>query len=113
MKDVIRHALDLGIRTFDTSPYYDPSEIFLGEAFSHSDIANKYTREAYILMTKVGRIAASYFDYSLDWVRYSAQRSLERFKTSYLDVVFCRDIEYVTDEDAATAVGVLWEFVAT
>lgn len=64
-------------------------------------------------MTKVGRIAANHFDYSLDWVRYSAQRSLERFKTSYLDVVFCHDIEYVTNKDAATAVGVLWEFVAT
>ena len=53
VRDVIRRALDLGIRTFGTSPYYDPSEILLGEAFSHPDIANKYTRKDYILMAKL------------------------------------------------------------
>jgi D-arabinose 1-dehydrogenase len=34
---------------------------------------------------------------------------LDRFKTSYLDVVFCHDIEYVTDADAVIAVGVLFD----
>lgn len=89
VRDVIRRALDLGVRTFDTSPYYDPSEVLLGEAFSHPDITSRYTRDDYILMTKVGRIAASHFDYSPDWIRYSVRRSLERFKTPHLDVVFC------------------------
>ena len=82
-------------------------------AFSHPDIADKYTSEHYIQITKVGRIAASHFDYSPDWVRYSVRRLLERFKTSYLNVVFCHDIEYVTGEGAVTAIGVLWKFVAT
>ena len=58
-------------------------------------------------MTKVGRIATLEFDYSPTWIHYSVNRPLERFKTSYLDVVFCHDIEYVTDTDAVTAVGVL------
>ena len=109
VRDVIRRALDLGIRTFGTSPYYDPSEILLGEAFSHPDIANKYTRKDYILMAKVGRIAASHSDYPPDWVRHSVRRPPERSRTPCPDVVFGHDIEYVIDEDAATAMGVLWE----
>ena len=94
-------------------PAYDPSEILLGEAFSHPDIANKYTRKDYILMAKVGRIAASHSDYPPDWIRHSVRRPPERSKTPCPNVVFCHDIEYVIDEDAATAMGVLWEFVAT
>lgn len=111
VRAIIKHALKLGFRTFDTSPYYDPSELLLGEAFSHPDIDSEYRRSEVILMTKVGRIAALEFDYSPDWIRYSVNRSLERFKTNYLDVVFCHDIEYVTDMEAVTAVGVLFDFV--
>jgi aryl-alcohol dehydrogenase-like predicted oxidoreductase len=62
-------------------------------------------------MTKVGRISSSKFDYSREWIRESVNRSLKRFGTSYLDVVFCHDIEYVTDEAAVSAVGVLLDFV--
>lgn len=109
--DVIKHALKLGFRTFDTSPYYEPSEVLLGDAFSHPEIVSQYSRSEIILMTKVGRIAALEFDYSPTWIRYSINRSLERFKTSYLDVVFCHDIEYVTDAEAVTAVGVLYDFM--
>jgi aryl-alcohol dehydrogenase-like predicted oxidoreductase len=65
----------------------------------------------YILMTKVGRITTYEFDYSPSWVRRLIARSLKRFKTSKLDVVFCHDIEYVTEEDALQAVGTLLEFV--
>jgi D-arabinose 1-dehydrogenase len=111
VQDIIKHALKLGFRTFDTSPYYAPSEELLGDAFSHPDIVSQYSRSEIILMTKVGRIAALEFDYSPTWIRYSINRSLERFKTSYLDVVFCHDIEYVTDADAVTAVGVLFDCV--
>jgi D-arabinose 1-dehydrogenase len=111
VRDIIKHALKLGFRTFDTSPYYTPSEELLGDAFSHPEIVSQYSRSEIILMTKVGRIAALEFDYSPSWVRYSVNRSLDRFKTSYLDVVFCHDIEYVTDDDAVTAVGILFDFV--
>lgn len=111
VRDIINHALKLGFRTFDTSPYYTPSEELLGDAFSHPDIVSRYNRSEIILMTKVGRIAALEFNYSPAWVRYSVHRSLDRFKTSYLDVVFCHDIEYVTDDEAVTAVGVLFDFV--
>ena len=83
----------------------------MGDAFSHPDVVSNYSRQEIILMTKVGRIAALEFDYSPNWIRCSVNRSLERFKTSYLDVVFCHDIEYVTDADAVIAVGVLFELV--
>jgi D-arabinose 1-dehydrogenase len=93
VRDIIKHALKVGVRTFDTSPYYGPSEWLLGDAFSHPDVASNYDRSEIILMTKVGRIAALEFDYSPQWIRQSVERSLDRFKTSYLDVVFCHDIE--------------------
>ena len=111
VRDIIKHALELGFRTFDTSPYYGPSEWLLGDAFSHPDVVSNYSRSEIILMTKVGRIAALEFDYSPKWIRHSIDRSLDRFKTSYLDVVFCHDIEYVTDADAVIAVGVLLDLV--
>lgn len=75
-------------------------------------MTDKYKRSDYVLMTKVGRIAAAEFDYSPAWIRHSVTRSLERLHTTYFDVVFCHDVEYVTDEDAVTAVGVLLELVA-
>lgn len=92
VREIIKHALKSGFRTFDTSPYYGPSEWLLGDAFSHPEVTSKYDRSEIILMTKVGRIAALEFDYSPEWVRFSVNRSLERFKTSYLDVVFCRKL---------------------
>jgi aryl-alcohol dehydrogenase-like predicted oxidoreductase len=109
VRNIIKTALDLGFRAFDTSPYYGPSEELLGDALMQPDIANSFRRDEYILMTKVGRIAERKFDYSPKWVRFSVQRSLERLRTSYLDVVFCHDIEFVTEEEALTALGVLLE----
>lgn len=108
---IISRAFDLGIRCIDTSPYYGPSEILLGDALSQPQIAARYRREDYILMTKVGRIAAEEFNYSREWVHRSVDRSLERLKTPYLDVVFCHDIDFVTDEDTFEAVGALLELV--
>lgn len=111
VRKIIQLALDNGIRTFDTSPYYGPSEILLGDAFSQPAISSKYKRSEYQLMTKVGRIAADQFNYSRSWIRASVDRSLQRLQTSYLDVVFCHDIEYVTEEEAVGAVGFLLELV--
>ena len=112
VRSIIQHALQSGIRTFDTSPYYGPSESLLGDAFSQPSIKRNYPRNEYLLMTKVGRIAATEFDYSPAWIRKSITRSLQRLQTAYLDVVFCHDIEYVTDTEAVMAVGVLFELQA-
>jgi D-arabinose 1-dehydrogenase len=100
---IIAEALKSGIRAFDTSPYYGPSESLLGEALSQPFILTTYPRSSYHLITKVGRIANAEFDYSAEWVRYSIQRSLERLKTTYLDVVYCHDVEFVTAPEVLVA----------
>lgn len=108
---VLKRAFQLGLRAIDTSAYYHPSEILLGEALAHPDITNHYSRDQYLLMTKVGRITATQFDYSPTWVRQSVARSLERLRTRYLDVVFCHDVEFVPEEEVLEAIGVLLEMV--
>ncbi|KAF1928098.1 Aldo/keto reductase [Didymella exigua CBS 183.55] len=109
--EILETAFEAGVRTIDTSPYYDPSELILGAALSHPRITRRWCREDYTLMTKVGRIAADQFDYSPQWIRSSVNRSLQRFKTTYLDVVFCHDIEFVGEAEAVVAVGTLFELV--
>lgn len=108
---VLKHAFERGLRAIDTSAYYHPSEQLLGQALSHPDITRNYTRDQYFLMTKVGRIGATQFDYSPSWVRQSVTRSLQRLHTNYLDVVFCHDVEFVPEEDVLQAVEVLLDFV--
>lgn len=109
--EVLKRAFQSGLRAIDTSAYYHPSEILLGEALSHPDITSQYSRDQYLLMTKVGRITATQFDYSPTWVRQSVLRSLQRLHTRYLDVVFCHDVEFVPEEEVMGAIGVLLEMV--
>ena len=101
---IIHRALSLGVRAFDTSPYYGPSEELLGQALDTPFVYDNFPRRDYFLLTKVGRINASEFDYSASWVRYSVQRSLQRLKTTYLDVVYCHDVEFVSPSEVLTAV---------
>jgi D-arabinose 1-dehydrogenase len=102
--DLVASALDHGIRAFDTSPYYGPAEILLGQALISPQIAESYPRAEYFLLTKVGRISGDTFDYSAAWVRKSILRSLERLHTTYLDVVYCHDVEFVSAEEVLEAV---------
>ncbi|KAI9044991.1 Aldo/keto reductase [Aspergillus affinis] len=106
---IIRRAFDVGMKAIDTSPYYEPSEQLLGEALASPEVTGKYSRSDYILMTKAGRISADQFDYSAECIQKSVQRSLDRLGTSYLDVVFCHDVEFVSMEEAIQAVGALFE----
>ncbi|KZZ94091.1 Aldo/keto reductase [Ascosphaera apis ARSEF 7405] len=101
---IVQRALDSGIRAFDTSPYYGPSERILGQALATDYVRKNYPRESYQILTKVGRVAASCFDYSPQWVRKSVQRSLKRFSTTYLDVVYCHDVEFVSPAEVLAAV---------
>lgn len=109
--DILRYAFDHGLYAIDTSPFYEPSERILGRALARPEITTRYSRSDYILMTKAGRTASDGFDYSPSSVRASVERSLERLGTPYLDVVFCHDIEAVTDNDVLGAVDELLEFV--
>ncbi|KAI5300509.1 hypothetical protein KEM55_006962 [Ascosphaera atra] len=101
---IVRKALDSGITAFDTSPYYGPAEILLGQALATEYIREHYPRESYHILTKVGRISASCFDYSPTWIRKSVQRSLRRLHTEYLDVVYCHDVEFVSPQEVLDAV---------
>lgn len=111
VNDIIRRALQLDFHAFDTSPYYGDSEILLGQALRHLATEDIYQRSQAILMTKVGRISAQEFDYSSQWVRKSVERSLQRLDTEYLDVVFCHDVEFVSEEEVFEAVSTLYQLV--
>ncbi|TFK29329.1 Aldo/keto reductase [Coprinopsis marcescibilis] len=91
----VRLALRYGIRAFDTSAYYGPSEVVLGTILE--SIRDEFPRSSYRLMTKCGRYGVSAFDYEPDTIRQSVIRSLERLKTDYLDVVYLHDVEFVAD----------------
>ncbi|KAI4266333.1 MAG: hypothetical protein L6R38_008813 [Xanthoria sp. 2 TBL-2021] len=101
---IVHEALSLGVRAFDTSPYYGPAEDLLGAALNTPFVHENFPRRDYFLLTKVGRITGDEFDYSASWVRHSVQRSLERLHTDYLDVVYCHDVEFVSPEEVLTAV---------
>lgn len=101
---LVTSALTHGIRAFDTSPYYGPSEELLGNALATPFVRETFPRDSYMILTKVGRIAGSEFDYSKEWVRQSVKRSLERLHTDYLDLVYCHDVEFVSPAEVLEAV---------
>ncbi|PYI10562.1 L-galactose dehydrogenase (L-GalDH) [Aspergillus sclerotiicarbonarius CBS 121057] len=102
--ELVQRALSSGVRAFDTSPYYGPAEELLGRALATDFVRTNYPRDTYYILTKVGRIASSSFDYSPQWVRESVRRSLRRLHTEYLDVVYCHDVEFVSRQEALDAV---------
>lgn len=101
---VAEAVISHGIRAFDTSPYYGPAESLLGEALSQDVITSKYPRSSYRLLTKAGRISEDEFDYSPTSICASVKRSMERLKTTYLDVVYCHDVEFVEPHEVVVAV---------
>ncbi|GAM84905.1 hypothetical protein ANO11243_029070 [Dothideomycetidae sp. 11243] len=101
---LVQDALEHGVRAFDTSPYYGPSEELLGAALDTEFVHTNVPREDIFILTKCGRIASDEFDYSPEWVRASVTRSLKRLRTDYLDVVYCHDVEFVSEDAALEAV---------
>lgn len=94
VEEIIRTGFDMGLNAIDTSPYYGPSEILIGEALKKVNVPRSY----YFLVTKCGRIQLDEFDYSPEWIKKSINRSLERLDTNYLDLVYLHDIEFETEE---------------
>jgi len=128
---VVRHAWDLGIRSFDTAPLYGygASERRVGAALRDRP------RDAFTLSTKVGRLVreagaippdaeidrqardgrddAYYvrdrpvrllFDYSADGVRRSIDESLERLGLDRIDIALIHD----PDDHWPEAIGGAW-----
>lgn len=110
--DIVHAALLSGIRAFDTSPYYGPAESILGDALHSPLITTSPTlrhlkRSDYHILTKAGRIAGDKFDYSPSWIRHSVRRSLHRLHTTYLDVVYLHDVEFVSPAEVLTGIRTL------
>ncbi|KAF0697760.1 Aste57867_11553 [Aphanomyces stellatus] len=92
-------AFPLGVRLIDTAPWYNNAETVVGEALQRV----KAPRNEYYLATKVGRYRSEKhpngeFDYSRDRIRGSVQASLAKLGTTYLDVVYLHDVEFVDRE---------------
>jgi D-threo-aldose 1-dehydrogenase len=129
--DTVRHAWDIGIRSFDTAPLYGygASERRVGAALRDQ------ARDAFVLSTKVGRLVrdvdaiqpgadidrqaldgredAFYvrdepvrlvFDYSADGVRRSLDESLERLGLDRIDIALVHD----PDEHWQAAIDEAW-----
>lgn len=108
---IVDAAWDLGIRYFDTAPYYGftLSERRLGAALSGRP------RASYVISTKVGRLMQPdagvrpgesgwaaplpfrpHFDYSYDGVMRSHQDSLQRLGLDRVDILYVHDIGRAT-----------------
>ncbi|KAK7060134.1 hypothetical protein VNI00_000898 [Paramarasmius palmivorus] len=96
---MVRLALRYGIRAFDTSIYYGPSEVVLGNALKLIEKSGEFARNDYQLLTKCGRfgVGTTTFDYSPATIRQSVEHSLARLQTDYLDVVYLHDTEFVAE----------------
>ena len=105
--DILQKAWDLGIRYYDTSPWYGltKSERRFG------DFLTTQKREDFIFSTKVGRIfdkveaenvpptmwknPLNYdykHDYSEDAIKRSLEQSLKRTGLDYIDIVYVHDL---------------------
>lgn len=92
MHATVHAALDAGITTFDTSPYYGRtlSESRLGQAL-------RGRRDEAVLITKAGRYDRELpdgFDFSAERLRRSIDESLERLGTDHVDLLLLHDIEF-------------------
>lgn len=105
--EVLQKAWDLGIRYYDTSPWYGltKSERRFGN-FLHGQ-----NRDEFVLSTKVGRLfvevpedevpptmwkAPLHYDfehnYTADAIKKSIEESLERTRLSHIDIVYVHDL---------------------
>jgi D-threo-aldose 1-dehydrogenase len=92
---VVERAWELGMRTFDTAPYYGSG---LAERRIGAVLRSK-PRDDFVLSTKVGRMLrpdaagwdGAYFDFSHDAALRSLEESLERLGLDRVDVALVHD----------------------
>lgn len=101
IRDILQIAFLKGLVALDTSPYYGRSEELIGKALQ--ELQTEWPRESYFICTKAGRIGPDTFDYSREHVRSSVLKSLKLLNTTYLDLVYMHDIEFVQDADVFEA----------
>jgi len=108
---VVERAWELGVRYFDTAPYYGSglAERRLGAAL------RGMPRDAFAVSTKVGRLLrpdasgweGAYFDFSGDAALRSLESSLERLGLDRVDVALVHDPDDHYAEALAGAFGAL------
>jgi D-threo-aldose 1-dehydrogenase len=104
---VVERAWELGLRYFDTAPYYGSG---LAERRLGAVLARK-PRDAFAVSTKVGRLLhadasgwqGAYFDFSHDAALRSLEQSLERLGLDRIDVALVHDPDDHYDEALAGA----------
>lgn len=86
----VHTALDCGMNYLDVSPYYGllKAERVLGQALKG------IPRDNCILSTKAGRYGENEFDFSYSRIIRSAEESMRRLHTDYLDILYLHDIEF-------------------
>ena len=85
----VNHAIESGVNFFDVSPYYGRT---LAERRLGSFLSGR--RDKVVLATKCGRYDVDRFDFSALSVASSAEESLQRLRTDYLDILYAHDIEF-------------------
>jgi len=101
----VHAAIDAGINFFDVAPFYGITlaEERLGEAL-------KGKRDKVILATKCGRYGLRDFNFSYQRILDSAEESLARLQTDYVDLMQLHDIEFGTKEQVLNeAIPALYE----
>ncbi|WP_274363405.1 aldo/keto reductase [Paenibacillus thermotolerans] len=86
-RDALNYALDHGITYIDTAAAYRNSEEIIGETISHR-------RNEYFLATKTGQR-------KYDAAKAEIERSLQRMKTDYIDLLQIHYVNYVSEFNAA------------
>jgi D-threo-aldose 1-dehydrogenase len=112
----VQRAWQLGVRHFDTAPYYGYglSESRLGATLSN------FPRDSFTLSSKVGRLIEetdgdgrdgfavigkrAVFDYSRDGVLRSVEASLKRLRIDRIDILLLHDIGELTHGERHAAV---------
>ncbi len=86
----VHRAFELGINTFDASPYYADTraETVLGKAL------RSLPRDRIVVMSKCGRYGIDDFDFSPQRLRRSIDASLQRLQLDRLDVCQLHDVEF-------------------
>lgn len=92
MVDLMQHCLSLGITTFDHADIYGgySNEDHFGKAFAESEISRdsiQFISKCGIQLIDEARDSmVKHYNYSKDYIIWSAEQSLQNLKTDYLDL---------------------------
>mmetsp|Transcript_9229 Transcript_9229/g.13139 ORF Transcript_9229/g.13139 Transcript_9229/m.13139 type:complete len:403 (-) Transcript_9229:4589-5797(-) len=94
-------VVEFGINLLDTAPWYGCSETVVGFAVENLKENDNVARDDLIINTKVGRDFSDprQFDFSYDKIISSVQRSLQRLKCGYINVLQLHDPEFAQSVD--------------